>query len=633
MPVRIEGYVDNGRGAPAAGIPAVATRLSDGVVVDTTVTDADGYWLFTGLAPADEHLVTLTDTAGNAVARAPWSGELREAYVRDRLEVAGKPVVLDPAAGNSLLWGSVGLYAPTGITLAAADLRYEPLDSAYTKAEADARYPQKTDIDPYPTYLTSTEGNATYLPLTGGALSGPLTIQSKAVGVSATGGNTLAWNADGFYVAAGAVTDIWVDVLGDTMTGVLNMAANVLPTTTNTRDLGSTTLRWRKVWATDIDATNAPTVGGSALLTTAAGDLRYEPIDTMYTKAEDDARFVQLTGGSVMTGLLGPTTTNTRDLGTTALRWRKLWAVDGEFTNAPTVSGVAVLTATSAGLLYEPLDSAYTKAEDDARFVQLTGGSVMTGLLGPTTHNTRDLGTTSLRWRKLWGVDADLSGLLSVAGASVTLTAASVSVEVGASGTTNTPLIDFHSSATATDYDSRISASGGTAVSGKGTLQLEATPVNISGTFWINSRPVIMAGCSVYHNVDQNVASATLVTIAFNSERFDTDAFHDTVTNNSRLTVPTGLGGTYLVWAMLQYDNINDATYRQIRIRVNGATYIASNTIAAIVGVHTDMCVSATAVLAAGDYVELIAAQGSASTRLAVFQANDSPAFGMQRVG
>ena len=130
MPKSLSGYLDDGRGHPLSGISTIATRLSDGAFIDTTVTDADGYWAFAGLPTADEYLVTLTDGSGNAVARAPWSGELREAWVRDRLDVAGKPVVLDPAAGNALAWTATGLYVPPAPT---------PLDG-YTKAESDGRY-------------------------------------------------------------------------------------------------------------------------------------------------------------------------------------------------------------------------------------------------------------------------------------------------------------------------------------------------------------------------------------------------------------------------------------------------------------------------------------------------------------
>lgn len=52
-------------------------------------------------------------------------------------------------------------------------------------------------------------------------------------------------------------------------------------------------------------------------------------------------------------------------------------------------------------------------------------------------------------------------------------------------GIASTPFFDFHSGATAVDYDSRIIASGGTGVTGGGTLKLEAAAVQFTGAVGI----------------------------------------------------------------------------------------------------------------------------------------------------
>lgn len=44
-----------------------------------------------------------------------------------------------------------------------------------------------------------------------------------------------------------------------------------------------------------------------------------------------------------------------------------------------------------------------------------------------------------------------------------------------------------------------------------------------------------------YHNTTQSFTASVDTALAFNSEIADTDGFHDTVTNNSRLTVPSGV--------------------------------------------------------------------------------------------
>jgi hypothetical protein len=791
MPLRLEGFIDDGRGEPLADIPAVATILGTSTVVDTTVTDDDGHWLFAGLPTADEYLVTLSDTSGNSVSRAPWSGEMRELWVRDRLDVAGLPVVLSPDPSNDLEWRANGFYVPSGLTTAAADLRYEPLDSAYTKAESDiryepfdsaytkaeadaryepidtmytkvesdARYPQKTDIDPYPQYLTPLEATGLYEPLD----SAYTKAEADARYEPLDSAYTKAEDDARFVNLAG----------GSVMTGLLG------PTTTNTRDLGTTALRWRKLWAVDGEFTNAPTVGGVALLTaTSAGllyepldsaytkseaDARYEPIDTMYTKAEadaryepldsaytkaeDDARFVNLAGGSVMTGLLGPSThntrdlgttgtrwralygmtgdfttsltvatkpitpspdaaniiefranglyaaagavtdiwvnttgdtmtgdlnmtanvlptvTNTRDLGSTALRWLKVWAQDADFTNAPTVGGAALLTSTTADALF------LTPTEGNAAYVGLAGGSVMTGLLGPTTTNTRDLGTTALRWRKLWAVDGEFTNVPTVGGVALPTVATADAAYVNVGGDTMTGILNINSPSAdvlvlkggAASDNTQLRfwggasavlqwavgnniSTGGTgrlfqiydAVSGASRLNIDSTGiVNALTALSVNSRPVIMAGCRVYHNAAQTITTATVTALAFNTERFDTDAFHDTVTNNTRLTVPVGQAGKYLIWTTVAWAPVADATLRLTAVRLGGTTLIgrAGGPNVNSATFATTQNVSVVYDLADGNYVEVVVRHERGSNLDVTLDANVSPEFGMQRIG
>jgi len=49
----------------------------------------------------------------------------------------------------------------------------------------------------------------------------------------------------------------------------------------------------------------------------------------------------------------------------------------------------------------------------------------------------------------------------------------------------------------------------------------------------------------------QTVSANTDTTLLWDTEAWDTDGFHDTATNTGRLTIPSGLGGRYLVWAAI----------------------------------------------------------------------------------
>lgn len=82
------------------------------------------------------------------------------------------------------------------------------------------------------------------------------------------------------------------------------------------------------------------------------------------------------------------------------------------------------------------------------------------------------------------------------------------------------------------------------------------------------NRADAFSGASVYRaTTDQAISSATATTIQFNGEEWDTDAYHDNATNNTRLTVPTS--GKYRIEGFITFKN-TDATDRQVRLKKNG---------------------------------------------------------------
>jgi hypothetical protein len=74
--------------------------------------------------------------------------------------------------------------------------------------------------------------------------------------------------------------------------------------------------------------------------------------------------------------------------------------------------------------------------------------------------------------------------------------------------------------------------------------------------------------CYAYNNANQSIANAAWTTLAFNSEKFDTDGMHDLVTNNHRLTCVTT--GKYIACAGLKFFG-NAAGVRILSLNVNGA--------------------------------------------------------------
>jgi hypothetical protein len=122
----------------------------------------------------------------------------------------------------------------------------------------------------------------------------------------------------------------------------------------------------------------------------------------------------------------------------------------------------------------------------------------------------------------------------------------------------------------------------------------------------------IQPATRVYHNATQTSTTAAWTTLAFNSERFDTNGMHDTVTNNSRLTVPTGGAGLYLTGATI-FISSGTAPLMGLRLLLNGATVITE--IENIdVAAAAALSISTLYALSVSDYIEIQVYCSQAST-------------------
>ncbi len=118
--------------------------------------------------------------------------------------------------------------------------------------------------------------------------------------------------------------------------------------------------------------------------------------------------------------------------------------------------------------------------------------------------------------------------------------------------------------------------------------------------------------CSVFHSATVNATSGTPGPLLADSENFDNDAMHSTVTNNSRITAVTA--GRYLVTGIAEFSS-NSLGYRQMNLRKNGTTSIAGIRQQPLTdAVGNSYSISQTVVLAATDYLELMVLQTSGST-------------------
>lgn len=137
----------------------------------------------------------------------------------------------------------------------------------------------------------------------------------------------------------------------------------------------------------------------------------------------------------------------------------------------------------------------------------------------------------------------------------------------------------------------------------------------------------VLPHARVFHNTTQTLTSGTLTTLAFNSERWDSDGIHDTATNNSRLTCKTV--GLYRLFGHVEFAAVAGG-YRTLNLVLNDATVIASARMESNGGsITTRLSVNTDYRLAVNDYVTLVAHQDSGASVDITASTQISPEFGM----
>jgi hypothetical protein len=81
------------------------------------------------------------------------------------------------------------------------------------------------------------------------------------------------------------------------------------------------------------------------------------------------------------------------------------------------------------------------------------------------------------------------------------------------------------------------------------------------------------SGCVLYASTVTAISNTTFTTFNWDSEELDTDGFHSTVTNTSRITIPAGKGGKYMVHTQITWEN-NNSGERVIELQKNGSLYV-----------------------------------------------------------
>jgi hypothetical protein len=119
-------------------------------------------------------------------------------------------------------------------------------------------------------------------------------------------------------------------------------------------------------------------------------------------------------------------------------------------------------------------------------------------------------------------------------------------------------------------------------------------------------------GTRAYNNAVQSLANNTATAVTFNTELYDTDSIHDTSSNTSHFTVPTGKGGKWRFSVNIAFA-ANGSGWRGIYLQKNGTTKIIGSAMrhTPTSGAATSCVTSVTVDLVATDYIEVFAIQTS----------------------
>lgn len=123
------------------------------------------------------------------------------------------------------------------------------------------------------------------------------------------------------------------------------------------------------------------------------------------------------------------------------------------------------------------------------------------------------------------------------------------------------------------------------------------------------------AGVQAYNSGTQSHSSSgSWLTLTLDSERWDTDGYHSSTVNPSRLTIPAGRSGYYRITGSTLFQNSSTGG-RFLKLMKNGTTGLRESGESAVSSAHgARFDISTEAYLSAGDYIEMQGYQDSGGT-------------------
>jgi len=170
--------------------------------------------------------------------------------------------------------------------------------------------------------------------------------------------------------------------------------------------------------------------------------------------------------------------------------------------------------------------------------------------------------------------------------------------------------------ATAADAVSRL------AVGANDTI-LTADSTTATGLKWA-APAASTIGCSLFQQgVSFAYTSGAQAALPFANEAFDSQNYHSTSTNTSRITIPSGRGGNYRITGSTQMVTAVGVNYVALRLLKNGSLFTSdgmeNSTITRTPGGYFNLNGSVVVALIAGDYLELAYASDASTATYTLY--------------
>jgi hypothetical protein len=180
-------------------------------------------------------------------------------------------------------------------------------------------------------------------------------------------------------------------------------------------------------------------------------------------------------------------------------------------------------------------------------------------------------GTTGQVLAKTSATDMDFTWTTPQVG---DITGVTAGVGITGGGTSGTVTVTNDMATTITTAGDLIYGTGSGTYTRRG-IGSTGNVLTVSGGVPVWSAPAAnsFVGVSLVKSAVQAVANATDTLITWNTEDFDTSAFHDPTTNTDRITIPAGKAGYYLIEARVSFA-ANATGIRSVSVKKNGATIV-----------------------------------------------------------